>query len=128
MNFIIYDQQGKILRTGSCPAEEFYNQQQPGEFIIEGTANIEKDAVDPATNQLIPGGKPPDPIDMDYRLARFNAYPSIPAQLDMLWHAMDSGQLPKAEPFYSSLKAVKLAYPSDNSVVPGSVEIIPVVI
>ena len=67
------------------------------------------------------------PIDMDYQKARAEAYPSIEVQLDMLWHAMDDGQIPKAEPFYSSLKAVKLAYPSDDSVVPGSVAIIPVV-
>ena len=126
MNFIIYDSEGKILRTGSCPEEDFYNQQQPGEFIIEGIADIAKDAVDPITKQVIAGGKPPDPIDMDYRLARFNAYPSIGEQLDMLWHAMHTNQIPKAEPFYSTLKAVKLSYPSDNSVVPGSEEIFPI--
>ena len=39
----------------------------------------------------------------------------------MLWHAMDRQEIARAEPFYSRLKAVKDAYPKDNSVVPGSV-------
>jgi hypothetical protein len=41
----------------------------------------------------------------------------------MLWHAMDDHHLPRVEPFYSRIKAVKDAYPKDNSVVPGSVVI-----
>jgi hypothetical protein len=63
---------------------------------------------------------------MDYRQARADSYPAVQEQLDMLWHAMDAGQTPKIEPFYTTIKAVKLAYPNDNSVIPGSVQIIPV--
>ena len=40
-------------------------------------------------------------------------YPSVQEQLDMLWHAMDQGQFPKAEPFYSSIKRIKDRYPKD---------------
>ncbi len=43
--------------------------------------------------------------------ARAAMYPSVEEQLDMLWHAMDDGQMAKVEPFYSSLKQVKLANP-----------------
>lgn len=39
------------------------------------------------------------------------AYPPVGAQLDMLWHAMDRGETPKVEPFYSAIKRVKDAYP-----------------
>lgn len=39
------------------------------------------------------------------------AYPSVGDQLDLLWHAMDDGVMPKVEPFYSNIKAVKEQYP-----------------
>lgn len=42
---------------------------------------------------------------------RANAYPSIQNQLDMLWHAMDTGEIPKATAWYNSIKAVKDTYP-----------------
>lgn len=43
--------------------------------------------------------------------ARSQMYPSVENQLDMLWHAMDTDQMPKVEPFYSTIKQVKLANP-----------------
>jgi hypothetical protein len=39
MNFIIYNNIGEILRTGSCPEEMFLIQAQDGETVIEGVAN-----------------------------------------------------------------------------------------
>lgn len=38
-------------------------------------------------------------------------YPSISDQLDMLWHAIDSGSLDKNSEFYLKLKSVKDAHP-----------------
>lgn len=52
----------------------------------------------------------------NYARLRQAAYPSLAEQLDMLWHAMDAGSLPKAEPFYSQLKAVKEKLPKPNNV------------
>lgn len=43
----------------------------------------------------------------EYQRIRAPQYPSIADQLDMLWHAMDSGALPKVDSFYSAIKAVK---------------------
>lgn len=121
-HFVIHNAAGEILRTGICQDETFELQVQgPDEFVIEAQADVEIDSVDPATGQIVPGGRPPPPVDMDYRKARLEAYPGVNEQLDMLWHAMDNDVLPKVEPFYSRLKAVKDAYPKDNSVVPGSV-------
>ncbi len=42
---------------------------------------------------------------------RAAAYPPVTEQLDMLWHAMNSGDTPKIEPFYSTIKQVKTTYP-----------------
>lgn len=103
-HFIIYDNTGKILRTGNVP-EEFLNAQvSEGEFLLQGEADCLKDAVDPITRTIIKDGNP-NPT--------FNPVPDIPTptglsttqQLDLLWQAMDSGTFPKAEPFYSAVKA-----------------------
>ena len=46
-----------------------------------------------------------------YKEQRAPNYPSIGDQLDMLWHAIDSGSLDKDSDFYTTLKAVKDANP-----------------
>jgi hypothetical protein len=46
-----------------------------------------------------------------YQRTRAEQYPAIADQLDMLWHAMDTGALPKVDSFYSAIKAVKDANP-----------------
>lgn len=121
-HFLIHNAAGEILRAGICQDEVFDHQVSgPDEFIIEAQADPETDAVNPSTGAVVAGGRPPPPVDMDYRKARLQAYPGVNEQLDMLWHAMDQFHMPRVEPFYSRIAAVKAAYPKDNSVVPGSV-------
>lgn len=38
-------------------------------------------------------------------------YPKTSEQLDQLWHAMDKGIIPKIEPMYSDILAVKQRHP-----------------
>ncbi len=38
-NYIVYNDVGKILRTGSCPESDFDLQASEGEFVLEGQAN-----------------------------------------------------------------------------------------
>ena len=52
-------------------------------------------------------------LAMTYSDHRASSYPSIPDQLDMLWHAMDTGILPKVDSFYSINKSVKEKYPKE---------------
>ena len=47
----------------------------------------------------------------EYRRTRAKEYPPLAEQLDMLWHAMDTGALPKVDSFYSAIKEVKDQYP-----------------
>ena len=116
-HFTIYNQSGDIIQSGQLSAEDF-NLQKPalGESIIEAESDPQFDKVDPITKQVLKGAKPqpvlPPPLP-EYVTARTNAYPSVTDQLDMLWHSMDAGEVPKAEPFYSSIKAVKDTYPKD---------------
>jgi len=47
----------------------------------------------------------------EHKLPRIKAYPKIDEQLDMLWHAMDSGEIPKATEWYNKIKEVKDSIP-----------------
>lgn len=47
----------------------------------------------------------------EHILPRIKAYPKIDEQLDMLWHAMDSGEIPKATEWYNKIKEVKDSIP-----------------
>lgn len=126
-HFTVYNAAGEIVRAGQCPDEHVADQVLfAGEFAIAQESDPTADMVDPVTQQVLRGARPAPPIDMDYRRARLMAYPDLRDQLDMLWHAMDDKPALRTEPFYSTIKTVKDAYPKDNSVVPGSVVIFPV--
>lgn len=53
---------------------------------------------------------PAPPIEQQ----RARSYPPIGDQLDAIWHAMDQGLLPKIEPMYSSVLAVKQKLPKST--------------
>ena len=48
-----------------------------------------------------------------YKEDRKLEYAPISDQLDMLWHAMDTGILPKVDSFYSINKSIKDKYPKE---------------
>jgi len=51
--------------------------------------------------------------ETSHYLPRIKAYPKIDEQLDMLWHAMDSGEIPKATEWYNKIKEVKESIPKE---------------
>lgn len=57
-----------------------------------------------------------DRIFPEYVENRKAEYPDITDQLDMFWHAMDDGVIPKIEPFYSDIKVVKEKYPKPTQI------------
>ena len=64
----------------------------------------------------VPDGLRPKPAPDDaYDKKRAEAYPSVGEQLDCLWHAMDDGILPKVEPFFSKILAVKQTHPKTSN-------------
>lgn len=121
--FTIYDSDGNIVETGGMPEHSFHLKPvPPGLFLLEEDSDPNSDTVDVITKKVIRGGKQkPQP---NYKDAREDLYPSVAEQMDMLWHSMDTGQIPKAEPFYTTIKNIKQAYPKDNSVPYGSVQVI----
>lgn len=50
-----------------------------------------------------------------YQVARREEYPTMGEQMDMLWHAMKDGTLPKVEPFFSQIEAVKARHPKPSN-------------
>lgn len=42
-----------------------------------------------------------------HREHRKAAYPPLEEQLDMLWHAMDQGEIPPAREWYETIKRIK---------------------
>lgn len=75
-----------------------------------------------STNQRVAAQRVIDEFDYKdfvestaYIDARKEAYPDIGDQLDMIWHAMDEGKLPKNNDFYTKIKEVKDLYPKVES-------------
>lgn len=46
-------------------------------------------------------------------LDRNKEYPTIGDQLDMLWHSMDQGEIPKATQWFNEIKRIKDKYPKN---------------
>lgn len=65
----------------------------------------------PAALLKLPPWYTVEPIIPTYQEQRSGNYPSIREQLDMLWHSMDNGEIPKASEFYTAIKAVKDQFP-----------------
>jgi hypothetical protein len=70
---------------------------------------VRRHRFDAETGEFVPFTPPP--AHTDYVSQRCDAMPSIPDQLDALWHAMDAGVLPVVPAFYNPIKAVKQKYP-----------------
>lgn len=126
-SYTIYDSTGNILVSGEVPADQVSLQlnRYPGAFLIEQESDPGTDVVDTVNATVLKGQKsPPPPRVKLYDESRAELYPKLADQLDMLWHSMDDGTLPKAEPFYTYIKTIKQAYPKDDSTPTGSVSVI----
>lgn len=52
--------------------------------------------------------------DHNHAERRNSDYPPIVDQLDMLWHAMHNGEIPKSSEFYDAIKKVKDKHPKSS--------------
>jgi 4-hydroxyphenylpyruvate dioxygenase-like putative hemolysin len=72
-----------------------------------------------STKQMLVDGQVVDtqePIfEATYQTKRMSDYPSVGEQMDMLWHAMNNGDMAKIEPFYSEILAVKQRFPKPSN-------------
>jgi len=97
--FYLYDDSNIIHGEGSCPDGDEHLQARDG--VMVGIGEIPNNMTYPT--------EPSKPFDY----YRKSAYPPIGDQLDMLWHGMDDGTLPKVNGFYNSIKAVKDNIPKE---------------
>lgn len=95
--FIVYNSDGDILRTGSCPDNMFDLQAGDGEFVIDGVA-------DDATKRIIDGKIVDKPIQVTYI-----SIDEIRFQRDILIAKTDWTQLPDA-PLTTAQKAQYKSY------------------
>ena len=119
VNYIRFNiKTGEILSTGK--AEHIPNggvcSAFPDELVIEGVADITTDTICKKTHVVLPNTRIIPKVFVEYSEARAKNYPSITEQLDMLWHGMNSGQIPKVDEFFNSIKVVKDTFPKGNMV------------
>lgn len=96
IHYLLFDEAGQIVQRGTCASEE----------LIPPLQGTRAEVIGPDDPRQPYKGPPPNYVD--YRRAE---YPTPGEQMDMLWHAMNNGSMPKVEPFYSEIKAVKDKYP-----------------
>lgn len=113
-SFAIYNSAGEILRTVSCPEEEIEMQLQEGESYLFCDAQPH-DRIDVQTLQVI-RQKAPAPVDNEpqYSKARRQLYPPVEEQLDMLYKAVAQGLPLNKSEWFSRIKNVKTAIPTDS--------------
>jgi hypothetical protein len=93
------------------------NEIRPGEeFVMDDYTDYEtldwhSDTTKPTEAEVTEGWNMH--LNKQYQRDRQPEYPSIPDQLDMLWHAIDLDTLDKTSDFYNNLKAIKDKYPKE---------------
>lgn len=91
-----------LLSVGTCPdGDELL---QGGFDGIEAGVGEPPQHIQPAVIEVVE----------TYEDKRKREYPGICDQLDMLWHAMDTNQIPRAQRFYNAIKRVKDKHPKPN--------------
>lgn len=125
--YAIHDERGTIDRIVDLPELDIEHQLAEGELYTEVDKTTEPwDRIDVSARTIIkvdPATVDP-PRVLTVEDQRVQSYPSIGEQLDMLWHAMDRGEIPKAAAFYNRILAVKQALPHN---VAAPIEVVDVV-
>lgn len=106
---VVYLKQNNI----SVVAGDFQTGQPDGEHDQILYWNVMRLGPEPTTDQLISAwnNKLAAEETQKYHRRRQSAYPSITEQLDMLWHAIDSGALDKTSDFYQGIASIKSQFP-----------------
>ena len=118
--YTIYDSEGNVVQIANVDPENIESLVGEGQFYTDAISANPEDKIDLNTMTVIRGKmiEPPEPMPAPeipaYVTQRNALYPTIANQLDMLFHAMDNGEIPKATTFYNRIKAVKTTVPKDT--------------
>ena len=91
---------GYLTKRGECEEVFIKDIPEPDETLHYG--------IPPKDIVLAPNNK-------SWKELRREAYPSFANQLDALWHAMAAGVIPRVEPIFSEILAVKEKYPKPSN-------------
>lgn len=107
-----------------CPGSCFRSDENPetGEYDYDHVVWQHDETWTPPSKQVVEAYLLKIQTEWDekvkYQQLRKVSYPDIGAQLDALWHAMDEGVIPKIEPMYSEVKAVKDQFAKGDATLP----------
>ena len=105
-NYIIYNDAGDILSTGTCPDGFLENPVFPGEHIMEGIAND-------VLHRIVDGkivAKPQVVPAIDYTEQRAAEYPSLGELADAIYW-QNRGNPAPMQTYLAKVDAVKAKYP-----------------
>jgi len=89
--------------------KDFYFEDPQTYADIVADANRLHKKIEVVDDELVLVDKEPNVLG--YKALRAKEYPAVKEQLDMIWHAIDEGNLDKTSDFYLRLKKVKDEYP-----------------
>ncbi|WP_313740457.1 hypothetical protein [Pseudomonas sp.] len=101
--YFVTDEHDFVVLSGTCQRMHLADHGKIGTLHLGSAPHGQFKFVDGEFEPYAP--------DVTYEQTRRQAYPLVEEQLDMLWHAMDQGAMPKVEPFYSTLQQVKQQHP-----------------
>jgi hypothetical protein len=117
--FSILNRDQLVVRVGRCEPDDFELQAGAGERVVLGHLPLMHVVQPDGSCAQLPQGSASVDTTPQFVRERRAAYPSVGEQLDMLWHAMDRGEIPKAIEWFERIAAVKAMHPkavSDSGV------------
>lgn len=103
VTYFVTDPDGTVTSSGTC-------QEHLLEFHAK-SGTLHKGEAPKGRFRYVGGKFEPIVVPVTYAEQRAAEYPTTEEQLDMLWHSMNSNKTVRLEPFYSTIKAVKVQYP-----------------
>ena len=126
--YAIFNNNGDIDQVVQVDAHMIEAQLKPGQRFVESSTVQPQDRIDLDTLTVIMEPEVADEVQQlpvlpvpEYVEQRISLYPPIQEQLDMLWHAMNTDQIPKATQFFDRIAAVKAAVPVGVGAVPVTI-------
>lgn len=110
-SFFLHDNTGNIVSSGSAPDDEVHLQPVPTGLTLKMGEAEPGDKMNLVSEEVIKQEVPVPQEIPEYVLNRFQAYPSIQEQLDMLYRGMKSGEIPSCGEFVTHIDAVKTTFP-----------------
>lgn len=102
----------KHIHGDNIPSDCIIISDEEHQYLLDNQSDTHCIGVKDDKVTLLERVKTQEEIDNEYKVKRKAKYPSIPDQLDMLWHLMDNEEIPgKGTDWYNTISDVKTKYP-----------------